>query len=88
MTVPLFCLECSRPRGCPECAGLGRVYAGTNVFACTHCSGTGDADAYRLLRAYRTGLSDGVEAQRNAMPIYTRDMGLEEIREMVDSAEA
>lgn len=55
---------------CPACGGLGRIDDPTTSqgLTCGACEGTGNREAARLLRAYRRGYADGIEAMRQAMP--------------------
>ena len=68
-----------KPQGrrCPKCDGVGRL-EGEDGFGdgwiCRACDGTGNRYHAMLLRAYRLGWSEGIEAMRNAMPV-TPDAG-------------
>ena len=83
--------------GCPKCAGSGRLYSLPALealegrydgYPCGACGGTGDLDAYRLLRAYRVGLEDGMQAMRDAHPHFERPMNLRNLRDLVDEIPA
>lgn len=59
---------------CPKCNGRGRIKVDATGWeahpglVCGLCDGTGDADRARLVRAYRFGYADGVQAMRDAIP--------------------
>ncbi len=55
---------------CPACEGRGRLPdpVTTGGLLCLACDGTGNAQAARLLRAYRLGYEHGIRAMRNGMP--------------------
>lgn len=71
---------------CPLCGGLGRVDDPIQAggLLCTACDGTGDRRAADLLRAYRLGFQDGLEAMRDAMPQARESVGIERLCQLID----
>ncbi len=70
---------------CPECAGQGKTWdeATKQLWGCFACGGSGDLLNTWLLRAYRLGLSNGLDAMSRAMPQYDQPMTLERLLEAV-----
>ena len=67
------------PDGCPTCHGVGREPDG---LLCLKCDGTGIRWVAVLLRAYRLGFDEGIDAMRNAMPMTNG--GLPDHRLLID----